>query len=132
VERCSFDKLNDFFAENYIGHFPGKDLNLEGLKELLTCLHQNLSNINVEIENDKICDGLLCHEILFQGNRKDDMSPVEWRSSSKWRIENGKIAESWPTTSISYDKILNLCGPKETKQQQQARAEPKATPQSAK
>jgi len=118
VERGQFDKLHDFFADGYIAHFPGKDLDLEGLKDLLTTLHKTLRNINVEIESDKWCDDKLCHEILFQANRKDDMSPVEWRSSSKWRIENGKIAESWPTTTIPYEKILSCACEKSAKQAQ--------------
>jgi len=118
VERGNFDKMSDFFTDGYIAHFPGKDLDLQGLKEMLKTLHQNLNNINVEIESDKWCDGKLCHEILFQGNRKGDMSMVEWRSNSKWCIENGKCCESWPTTTIPYDKILNCCTMNEIKQQQ--------------
>jgi len=132
VERGQFDKLHDFFADGYIAHFREKDVDFEGCKELLQTLHKTLRNINVEIESDKWCDDRLCHEILFQANRKDDLSPVEWRSSTKWRIENGKIAESWPNTTISYEKIRSCESEKSAKQEQQGQSQQTAQPQAAK
>eukprot|EP00026_Physarum_polycephalum_P017760 Phypoly_transcript_19093.p1 GENE.Phypoly_transcript_19093~~Phypoly_transcript_19093.p1 ORF type:complete len:146 (+),score=17.58 Phypoly_transcript_19093:202-639(+) len=108
IERANFDNILDFCDENYIAHFPGKDLDINGLKDFVKSLHSNLRNIYVELGNDRLVNDILHHEFLFQGNMKDDNSPVEWRSENSWRVENGKFMESWHETTITYDQMMDL------------------------
>merc|ERR1711879_894110 len=117
IERGQLDKLSDYIADGWVGHFPGKDASLEDLRALYKSFHENLNNCNVEIEHDNLEGDILKHEFIFQGNRKSDTSAVEWRATNKWKMQNDKIIESWHETTYSFDQMMSLNLKKEQKEE---------------